>query len=198
MQDLAPLQEAIKAAYSFGTSALVLCLGWFIGLRLTYAWNMRQKRREFQLSSAQQFYLAYGEFFAVWKLWNRLDRAASASVLEERSWELHKRAAAAEAIIEGTLVKLSSELRLSDEQLDTLGCFRQAFQQLREAIREGHDLAWDSSEAPKYKAFKTLAVNVSILLGKDWPKEAPCHRCASRQLMKITSNEWEKKWFLKV
>ena len=102
MQDWNPWHEAIKTAYSVVGSALVLALGWLVGQRLTYAWSVRQKRREFQLSSAQQFYLAYGEFFAVWKLWNRLD--CPASVFDERRWELHKRAAAAEAIIEGTLV----------------------------------------------------------------------------------------------
>ena len=75
----------------------MLGFGWIIGLRLTYKWNVRQKRRELQLSATHQFYAAYGEFFAVWKLWNRLDRSSKS--LDDRQWELHKRAAAAEAVI---------------------------------------------------------------------------------------------------
>jgi hypothetical protein len=56
-----------------------------------------------QLSSLQQFSVAYGEFFAVWKLWNRLERDVVS--FEDRRWKLLKRAAAAEATIERTLVK---------------------------------------------------------------------------------------------
>jgi len=73
------------------------------GIGTTGLSRIRQKRRELQLSATQQFYAAYGEFFAVWKLWNRLDRSSD-SAIGERQWELHKRAAAAEAVIEGTLV----------------------------------------------------------------------------------------------
>ena len=192
MQDWNPWHELIKAAFSFLSAALVITLGWLVGQRLTYAWNVRQKRREFQLSSSQQFYLAYGEFFVVWKLWNRLDRTAPAS--NERMWELHKRAAAAEAIIEGTLVKVSSEVNLDDEQIGTLGHFRQAFQQLRQAIRQDRHLPWHSSEHPEYRTFKTLAVDVAILLGKDWPSQPPSRKRASDQLIQITSNRWEMEW----
>ena len=96
--------EAIRALYSLLVSSVTLLLGWLVGQRLTYRWNIRQKRREAQLSTTQQFYSAYGEFFAVWKLWNRLGGDDSAR--EDRRWELHKRAAAAEAAVEGTLVKL--------------------------------------------------------------------------------------------
>jgi len=123
---------------------------------------------------------------------NRLDHAAAA--FEDRSWELHKRAASAEAIIEGTLVKLSSELNLHEEQINSLGRFRQAFQQLRQAIREGRLLPWDYSDHPEYTTFKTLAVHVAALLGKNWPDSPPsCERAAS-QLLQITSNRWEHEW----
>ena len=101
--DWNPWHEAIKASYTLIVSIVTLGLGWIVGQALTYRWNIRQKRRELQLSATQQFYAAYGEFFAVWKLWNRLDRSSD-SAIGERQWELHKRAAAAEAVIEGTLV----------------------------------------------------------------------------------------------
>ena len=192
MRDWNLWQEAAKAAFSCASGLVVLALGWFFGQRFTYLWNVRQKRREFQLAASQQFYAAYGEFFAVWKLWNRLDRGTAS--FDERRWELHKRAAAAEAIIEGTFVKLSSEIALNSDDIQMLGRFRQGFQHLREAIRENYTLPWSSSEHPEYKAFKTLAVRFAALLGSTWPVHSPSCERAACQLMRITSNEWKAKW----
>jgi hypothetical protein len=194
MQDWNPWHEAIKASYSLIVAIVTLGLGWLIGQALTYRWNVRQKRREAQLSATQQFYGAYGEFFAVWKLWNRLDRNYRGQQADERQWELHKRAAAAEAVIEGTLVKLSSELALDDLQLATLGRFRQAFQQLRQSIRQGRLLDWSHAEHPEYRAFKELAVRVAALLATRWSDKPPASDQAARQLLRITSNTWEKTW----
>lgn len=192
MQDWSLWHEAIKAAYSLGTAVVVLALGWLVGQRLTYTWNIRQRRRDFQLVVSQQFYTAYGEFFVVWKLWNRLERNVAG--FEDRRWELHKRAAAAEAVIEGTLVKLSSELILDQNQINTLGCFRQAFQQLRQAIREDRNLPWSSSEHPEYRAFKTLTIYIAALLGSEWKNCSPSPDRAAEQFREITSNRWEGKW----
>jgi len=100
--------ELIKGLISGASGVVLLALTWLIGQRLSYQWSVRQKRRELQLASLQQFYGAYGEFFAIWKLWNRLDDQDA--MRAERRWELLKRSAAAEATIEGTLVKLSVEL----------------------------------------------------------------------------------------
>ena len=65
--------ELIKGLISGASGLVLLVLTWLIGQRLSYEWGVRQKRRELQLASLQEFYGAYGEFFAVWKLWNRLD-----------------------------------------------------------------------------------------------------------------------------
>lgn len=184
--------ELIKAILSTSSAAVVLALTWLVGQRLTYEWNVRQKRREIQLAASQQFYAAYGEFFAVWKLWNRLDRDAASA--DERQWELHRRAAAAEAIVEGTLVKLSSELVLDEGQIGSLGRFRQAFQQLRQSIRKDQILPWKNSECPEYRAFKSHAIEVSTLLGGKWSTHpVPVDR-AIHQLLSVTSNRWEDDW----
>jgi hypothetical protein len=185
--------ELIKAVLSASGGILVLVLGWFIGQKLTYTWNVRQKRREMQLSASQQFYIAYGEFFAVWKLWNRLDQTKDN--FEERKWELLKRAAAAEATVEGTLVKLCSELSLDTNQIVVVGCFRQAFQQLREHIQRGKILPWYGSETPEYKRFKALAVNIAALLNSRWPDTSNSLHRSSEQLLNVTSNQWEHTWF---
>jgi hypothetical protein len=134
-------QEVIKAVLALAVSTVTLALGWQFGQRLTYRWNVKQKRRDMQLSVSQAFYLSYGEFFAVWKLWNRAER--SAHDFEARSWELHKRAAAAEATVEAMLVKFSAELPLTRHQIKVLGCFRQGYQQLRQSIRSNKLLPWN-------------------------------------------------------
>jgi hypothetical protein len=184
--------EALKSSLSTGSAAIVLGLSWFVGQRLTYAWNIRQKRRELQLSALQQFYVAYGEFFAVWKLWNRLDRKNLN--FDERAWELHKRAAAAEAIVEGTLVKLCCELPLTAGEIETLARFRQLFQQLRQSIRQHDLLPWLTSETPAYQDFKKLAVAVAFLLKGDSTGNLNSQRISGRNLLDVTSNRWEKEF----
>jgi hypothetical protein len=186
--------ELIKAAISGASGIVLLASTWLVGQRLTYEWNVRQKRRESQLSSLQQFYLAYGEFFAIWKLWNRLDQ--NATTADERRWELLKRSSAAEAIIEAILVKLSLELILSDDDVSNLGRFRQAFQQLRESIRDSKPLPWKSAESPEYKTFKALSIVVAGLLNGKWPNEPPPRSRAQDQLSLITANKWMKDWII--
>jgi len=192
MSDWSMHQELIKQGLSLCVTMFGLSAGWLIGQKLSYGWNVRQKRRELQLAASQQFYAAYGEFFATWKLWNRLEQ--DNEDFETRRWELHKRAAAAEATVEGILVKLSSELQLAEEELKDLGCFRQAFQQLRQSIRKSEFLSWGDSENPKYIAFKTYATRVSHLLAREWTASAPDVDRAAEQLLRITSNWWEQRW----
>jgi hypothetical protein len=192
MSEWNPLHELIRAFFSSMSAIVVLAFSWFIGQRLSYEWAVRQKTREFQLSALQQFYVAYGEFFAVWKLWNRLD--INDADRRDRKWELHKRAAAAEAIIEATLVKLSSELAMDDETVKNLGCFRQAFQQLRQSIRQNRTLPWHDSDDPAYVTFKTLAIRVSALLRANWLKNSVTPEKARNQLLAITSNQFEDNW----
>jgi hypothetical protein len=184
--------ELIKGLISAASGIGLLVLTWFIGQRLSYQWSVREKRRELQLVSLQQFYAAYGEFFAVWKLWNRLSH--DDTEYSERRWELLKRSAAAEATIEGTLVKLSVELNLQDTDVEALGRFRQAFQQLRESIRNDVRLPWHSGDRPEYLTFKALAINVAYLLtGSDSPVALVK---AQDQIIQVTSNRWEGDWIL--
>jgi hypothetical protein len=193
MQEWNTMHEVTKALIStlasLVTLAVALGSGWLIGNRVAYKWNLRQKRREIQLSALQQFYAAYGEFFAIWKLWNSLVKRSNVS--DELRWELHKRAAAAEGIIEGTFVKLSTEIELKDEDIRYLGQFRQRFQQLRESIRDEMELPWKNSEYSDYVEFKRLSTCVSLLLGSDWNHPCSPER-AQRQLLDITSNRFEK------
>jgi len=196
MHDWIYAHELIGALLSLGVSLVTLgatlAAAWAFGQRLTFQWNIRQKRRELQMSASQQFYAAYGEFFSIWKLWNRLDRKEIG--FDDRRWDLHKRAASAEATVEGTLVKVSSELILDPARIAELAMFRQGFQQLRQSIRSDVELAWGYSEHPQYLAFKLLAARVALLLAADWKTHPPTVEVAGSQLLEITHNRWETVW----
>lgn len=196
MSDWNSKQEIIKAllslAVSLGTLAATLATAWAFGQRLSFHWSVRQKRRELQMSASQQFYSAYGEFFSIWKLWSRIDRKASN--FDDRRWELHRDAATAEATVEGTLVKISSELVLKQTQIIELALFRQGFQQLRQSIREDQELNWRSSQHPEYVAFKCLATRIALILAADWSEHRPIVSRAEDQLLEITDNRWETVW----
>jgi hypothetical protein len=101
----------------------------------------------------------------------------------------------AEAIAESILLKAVTELDLSREEVADPGRFRQAFQSLRQAIRDDRNLGWLSADDPRYVAFKKLSCKVACLLqtGHEytvprWDKATENHRIA-------TSNRWESDWF---
>jgi hypothetical protein len=183
----ATLKELPKLA----ASLVLLGLAWFVGQRLTIAWNLRQKQKEHDLATARDFHALYGEFFATWKLWNYYVRDVGAESLEGASrWNLLDRACKAEGKLESTLVRLACKRSLDDKDIELLGRFRQIYQQLREAIRDNRPLEWDYSEHPDYVMFKTLAPQVaSLIVGRGTPFSA--RGAASRVLMDITSNKWE-------
>ena len=52
------------------TTLIFLGLGWVIGKRLTVLWSRHQKENEQDLDAARDFHALYGDFFALWKLWN--------------------------------------------------------------------------------------------------------------------------------
>lgn len=187
--------ELIRATINLLTVITTLALGWFIGKRLTVHWNIRQKRRELRLSTANQFYQLYGEFFAVWKLWDFSKRKDMVHEIPKTTcWDLLKRACTAEAGVESILVKLASERVLSKKDIDALGSFRQAYQSLRENIRDDKEFGWYYSEHPEYIAFKNLAEYVACMLSSDDEIKLPTAEHAGEALRQITSNRYETTW----
>lgn len=119
-------------------------MGWLVGQRLTVQWNLKQKQREQELASGQEFYRLYGEFFAVWKIWNEFkDNPRGVEGLTRK--EIFVRACAAEGAMESLLVRLATSQPLTDEKIEVLGKFRQAYQSLRETIRDDKPLGWNRS-----------------------------------------------------
>jgi hypothetical protein len=165
--------EVFKALLSLGIGVIIAALGWFLSSFITKRWDRFQREREAGLAAAKMFYELYGEFFAIWKLWNTLNSTAP----DERCWELHNRTAFAEGKVEALIVKIASERTLTQSQIETLGMFRQPYQSLRE-----------SSEHPQYLEFKKRAIETAAIL-------AGFKLNQSIQLLQITTNEpWERKF----
>ncbi|WP_169983779.1 hypothetical protein [Microbispora sp. H10836] len=197
--------ESVKAVPNLVVALLTLALGWLVGNRLTARWDERKKRRELDLLALGVFYEIYGEFFAVWKLWNN----APMRVRDDDGFHrtLLDRAAETEGKLESLLVRLASERKLSDRDCTLLGCFRQAVQSLRESVREKADLRsrviwrgqqvisipWYGSEAPPYLAFKALAAFAADLLSKSSDLDTRAETAYSALKM-ITSNRLERTW----
>jgi hypothetical protein len=175
-------------------TGLAVTIGAFLTTRYWSAW---QKRRELQLTAADTFYKLYGEFFAIWKLWNFLqDKGKIPESKEATQWDLFKRATTAEGGMEALFVKLASERHLSKEEIEILGRFRQGYQTLRETIWENEPISWSGSNHPEYLSFKHLACNISLLLSSKLRFRLPEASDASAAFHQITSNEWEDNWVI--
>lgn len=184
--------EVIKAILNVIVAVITLGLGWFVGHRLTVYWAIRQKQRELELSALNDFYNLYGEFFAIWKLWAYCNAPDEDMKLSDTTrWSLLERACIAEGKLEAIFVMLSSERTLKDHDIETLGKFRQAYQQLRESIRDNKDLGWWSQDHPEYLSFKHLAYLTACIILSGRSRERK-----GEVLTKITSNSWEKTWIL--
>src|SRR5262249_17841079 len=136
--------------------------------------------------AARDFHQLYGEFFALWKLWNYSfgDPGSQAAPGTSR-WELLDRACKTEGKLEAMFVGLAASQRpLTNKEIEALGRFRQRYQQLREAIRDNVLLKWDHSRHPDYVEFKMLAPQVAAIIVRSG-------RVRRELLLKITSNVYE-------
>jgi hypothetical protein len=151
------------------TAVVGSLLAWLIGMRVSYGWDERKRRRESDLAARAAFYENYGEFFATWKLWDAAKvHARTALPPNTVCWDLLERASKAEAGFEALLVKIASERMLSMRDKLLLASFREGYQMLRETIRKNETLDWKASGskegARQYRAFKALAEYIAFLL----------------------------------
>jgi len=182
--------ELLKAVTNLAVALVTIGAGWIVGQRISYKWNLRQKRKELTLTTINQFQAAYGEFFAVWKLWDKLEPNEDDYAV--RRWDLLQRSAKVEAMIESTLLKVVTEFHLSLDKAGDLGRLRQAFQSLRESILERTTLGWSFSGEPHYVTFKRLSCDLALLLQTRQPDLPPSPEEATRNHLMVTSNKWER------
>lgn len=197
-------EELIKTIPKAGLTVFGALLAWLVGKRIAFYWAIRQKQREIELSALNEFYSVYGEFFAVWKLWNLHIDETKQPAEKEKTSQLLERALLAESRVESLLVKIASERKLDDDTVKDLGLLRQAFQHLRETMQEKRKLHWWHSGHKQYMALKKLATRVTELLSLSrrsllrrlLPKEfkRPTRDEATEQLLKITDNSHEGRW----
>jgi hypothetical protein len=182
--------------------ALGSLLAWGIGTQVAYVWDERRRRREADLAALAAFYRLYGEFFSTWKLWAAHTRFGSTVASPpDVQWSLLHRAEEAEGGFEALLIKLAAERGLQPHDVRLLGCFREAYQTLRETIRENKVLGWIATRpvagaaTPRanynpptanqgfieYRAFKALAEYVAVLLERPRNRRRPVRDRAHRR-----------------
>jgi hypothetical protein len=183
----------------------ILGFTWFVGQRILAFWEVKKKRKELDILTATQFHELYGEFTTVWRLWKvyyfndmrgNKDMSGKEFIPPEGfRWELLKRACAAEGGVESIMVKLSMERALNKEEIETLGLFRQSYQQLRQAIRNNEPINWKVNDV-EYMLFKSLASSTACIIFSSKQLRRPTQDIAQFQLKSITnfrSRHWKQR-----
>lgn len=166
-----------------------------VGAGFGFWWNLQLKRRESDLATLKIFHELYGEFFAVWKLWNYYVRDIGPDAFPDASrWGLLERASAAEGAMEAILIGLASKHRLSPTSLTALGQFRQLYQQLRESIRYNLALEWDDSGHPVYMAFKRLGPVIAYMIRTGRNVDGMTSKLQTEAWLQVTHNKHEEFW----
>ena len=188
--------ELFKTGLTLIVGALGFLATWGVGDRLTSEWNLRQKRKELNLEAVRAFHSLYGEFKEVVKIWRlAVRRPALVQDPQEERWKLLVRACAIEAKTETFVLSLATERRLSADQCESIGLFRQAMQTLRESVRNNVDCPL-GSRREGYRLLNQLAPQVSAIVSARLPHDQPSPDVAQTQLAKIvgvTSDSWKLK-----
>lgn len=171
-----------------GTALLTLLLTWLIGSWISAFWTNRQKRKDGDIAAATELYALYGEFLAICKFWNRLDRIRSSDQVEPQRVTLLERTSLMEGRFESLLLRLTCQLNWTAKGLDDLGLLRQTFQFPRLLITDGKPLPWDSSEDPQYLEFKRISSAVGARLAKRSWRERSFVEKSKRRFIYATAN----------
>lgn len=182
--------------FKTGLSLLPLLLGLVVGQRIIAYWDLRKKRRELDTAIATQFHKLYGEFKELSRIWRAYcytgERAKPITFPDTIHVDLLQRAAAAEGGIEAIIVKLAAERVLEKEDIETLGLFRQAYQKLRESIRDGTSLEWTYG-SPEYALFNDLSGKTAFIIASEKFKKQHNSYKAAETLQQITDMRLENK-----
>ncbi len=191
MSNLAPWQlELFKSLLSL----FLLAMTWVVGQRIIASWELRKKRNELDVAAAERFQQLYGELKEVARLWRSAKRPkGDAPVLPAGlQWDLVARATSAESKYETLVIKLSTERRLTGNEIKTLGLFRQAVQEVRDSIRKG-EIVPASGLGGEYLAFNDLAAEVTCLVGTSVKRSVVGGVVAQQNLQNIAlvrKREW--------
>ncbi|MEV0029827.1 hypothetical protein [Nocardia sp. NPDC050793] len=191
--------ETWKALLTF---VFVAVLGGAVGL----LWATIRHRKELDREALSRFHDVYGAWFVVWKTWSAMCEGKVRTATRE---DLLERAAATEGQFEALLIKIATERRLSNKEIERLGRFREGYQQLRNTIEAGATVSTlsESNKLPfkvrgnldeigPYIAFKMLAVEFARLVegqtGLRRLLPRPTRKSAEVSFIKVTS--WRPVW----
>lgn len=185
--------EGVKAALTVA----VLGLSWIIGQRIISYWELKRKAKEMDIASATQFQQLFGEYKEIWRLWKVLADGLLPQpppAPDHTRWHLLSRASAAEGRVEAVFVKLASQRLLPDADISTLGLFRQAYQLLRQGIRDNHPLNYGFRDA-EYELFNKLGCQVAHIIAAGTSGVLPSGAKAwdnFQRIIKVRTEEWLK------
>lgn len=177
-----------------GLALVVLVVTWFFGQRILAYWELKKKRKELDIATATQFQHLYGEYKQLWRLWKVFSNRSEYDLLvpDHTRWELLQRATAAESSVEAVIVKLTTERAINKTDIETLGLFRQAYQQLRQGIRDNKTLRL-SHESPEYILFNELSDKVACLIMSGKQIDHPVAKVViqnHKQIVDFRSRHW--------
>jgi len=185
--------EVIKTLLSIS----VLLLTWLLGQNILGYWERRKRRKETDRDLANQFQHLYAEFKTITRLWKvqTVYMVKDLGDPKEKQWDLLSRATDAEGKIEAILMTLSMERWLDSSECETLGYFRQTYQQLRESIRQSKYMEVKYDDA-LYRLFHDLSVDVSHLISNRKNRKRMTITKSKENLqniMEVRSIHWEMK-----
>jgi hypothetical protein len=129
----------------------------------------------------------FGEFKEIWRVWKVYKDKPSPNKMEipdHSRWELLGRASAAEGKVEGVFVKLAAERTLTDQESWVIGLYRQAYQILRQGIRDDRPLEYGYTH-PEYRLFNQLGCLVAQIIAESTSHARPSEHVAQRSFARI-------------
>jgi len=148
-----------------GLTVVVLLITWLLGQRILASWELRKKRQELDIGITRRFHELYGEFKDLWRMWRIIHLFSDPPDDPGARRALLQRACAAEGAVESILFKIANEKALKADDIVMLGLFRQAYQKLRESIRDGQAVRW-TYRSPEYAVFNVLACEVVEIMAR--------------------------------
>ena len=191
-------EEIVLELIKFGLTLATLAVGWYFGLRIVTEWDIRKKRQELDIAAAEAFHGLYGEFREIARLWRTYKYEGNPDTRvrfpADLRFDLVRRAAAAEGRVEALIVRLATGRVLDRDAVRTLGLFRQAYQQLREAIRDDKRFDW-TRPTREYALYNELTSRVAHLIDETLPVRQEDAKEAARALGLIAAVEpadWQR------
>ena len=185
-------EQVIIEVIKLGLSIIFLFITWGIGQSILTYWEVKKKRKELDIQTVQRLQELIGEWKTVWRLWKvyKENAANSLNKPEYTRWELLSRVSAAEGGIEAILLKIASERSITKGDCEQLGLFRQAYQQLREAIRDDNSILWDRKD-PEYWMFHELSVRVTYIFeGSEAKRSAEDANANLKKILSVNKPLW--------